>query len=37
MTTLKPSKVEITAGVFVNMFKPITHPKIGAHLLLLEN
>ena len=37
MTTLKPSKVVITAGVFVNMFKPITHPKIGTHLLLLEN
>lgn len=37
MTTLKPSKVVITADVFVNMFKPITHPKIGTHLLLLEN
>ena len=37
MTTLEPREVVIPAGVFVNMFKPITHPKIGAHLLHLEN
>ena len=37
MTTLKPYETVIPLGIFLNMFKPITHPKIGTHLLLLEN
>jgi hypothetical protein len=36
MTTLKPYETVIPLDIFVNMFKPVNHPHIDNHLLLLE-